>query len=302
MDESWMQTISQKALRALLYEVSASPKPGLVDRFNQGAHTDMDFFTFIDSSSALSIYFTYCVAEGVKYSGKNPEELFQTLRGLGINAEKAMFEATDGVNTHKGLIFSLGVICAAASCTIIEKESEGVEIEMICEKVSLMTQGLCLRELTFMNKSEGLTYGEKLFLKYGLRGIRREVESGFATVRNYSLPVLRELKSLKSFHINDILVQVLLHLMAVNEDTNIVARHDLKTLEYVQRYAQQVLDLGGMLTPKGMEMVFEMDKEFIRRNISPGGSADLLAVTVMLDLLLQGLPFSGSSIQRNCVV
>lgn len=297
-----MQTIPQKALRALLYEVSASPKPGLVDRFNQGAHTDMDFFTFIDSSSALSNYFSYCVVEGVKYSGKNPEELFQALRGLGINAEKVMFEATDGVNTHKGLIFSLGVICAAASCSMMESESKNVDIEIICEKVSLMTKGLCLRELTFLNKSEGLTYGEKLFLKYGLRGIRGEVESGFATVRNYSLPVIRKLKSLKSFHINDILVQVLLHLMAVNEDTNIVARHDLKTLEYVQRYAQQVLDLGDMLTPKGMEMVFEMDKEFIGRNISPGGSADLLAVTVMLDLLLEGLPFSGSSIQRNCVV
>ncbi|WP_257984331.1 triphosphoribosyl-dephospho-CoA synthase CitG [Neobacillus cucumis] len=292
-----MQTISQKALRALLYEVSASPKPGLVDRFNKGAHTDMDFFTFIDSSSALSNYFSYCVVEGVKYSGKNPEELFQALRGLGINAEKVMFEATDGVNTHKGLIFSLGVICAAASCSMMENESKNMDIEIICEKVSLMTKGLCLRELTFLNKSKGLTYGEKLFLKYGLRGIRGEVESGFATVRNYSLPVIRKLKSLKSFHINDILVQVLLHLMAVNEDTNIVARHDLKTLEYVQRYAQQVLDLGGTLTPQGMEMVFEMDKEFIGRNISPGGSADLLAVTVMLDLLLEGLPFSRSSIQ-----
>ncbi|PLS04801.1 triphosphoribosyl-dephospho-CoA synthase CitG [Neobacillus cucumis] len=297
MEESWMQTISQKALRALLYEVSASPKPGLVDRFNKGAHTDMDFFTFIDSSSALSNYFSYCVVEGVKYSGKNPEELFQALRGLGINAEKVMFEATDGVNTHKGLIFSLGVICAAASCSMMENESKNMDIEIICEKVSLMTKGLCLRELTFLNKSKGLTYGEKLFLKYGLRGIRGEVESGFATVRNYSLPVIRKLKSLKSFHINDILVQVLLHLMAVNEDTNIVARHDLKTLEYVQRYAQQVLDLGGTLTPQGMEMVFEMDKEFIGRNISPGGSADLLAVTVMLDLLLEGLPFSRSSIQ-----
>ncbi|WP_307408138.1 triphosphoribosyl-dephospho-CoA synthase CitG [Neobacillus ginsengisoli] len=287
MDERRIQTISQKALQALLYEVSASPKPGLVDRFNQGAHADMDFFTFMSSSAALSNYFDHCVTEGVNYSGQNPEELFQALRGLGIDAEKAMFKATDGVNTHKGLVFSLGIICAAASCCMMENESESVDTDTICAKISLMTQGLCMRELTFMNKSEGLTFGEKLYQKYGLKGIRGEVESGFPTVRNYSLPVLKKLKSMQTLHINDILVQVLLHLMRVNEDTNIVARHDLKTLKFVHYYSNQVLDSGGMLTPKGVEMVYEMDKEFIRRNISPGGSADLLAVTVMFDLLSQ---------------
>src|SRR4051812_47765287 len=113
MAEHWIQTISQKALLSLLYEVSASPKPGLVDRYNQGAHKDMDFFTFMASSAALSNYFNDCVAEGVKYSGQNPQELFFSLRSLGVDAEKSMFEATDNVNTHKGLIFSLGIICAA---------------------------------------------------------------------------------------------------------------------------------------------------------------------------------------------
>jgi triphosphoribosyl-dephospho-CoA synthase len=92
---------------------------------------------------------------------------------------------------------------------------------------------------------------------------------------------------MKTFHINDILVQTLLHLMSVNEDSNIVARHDLEMLEWVRQYAEQVINYGGMLTPKGIEMVKEMDSEFIRKNISPGGSADLLAVTVMFDFLSQ---------------
>ena len=285
MGKRRIQTIAQKALLALLYEVSASPKPGLVDRFNQGSHRDMDFFTFMASSASLANYFFNCVEEGMKYSGQNPEELFDALRGIGIDAEKAMFEATEGVNTHKGLIFSLGIICAAASCCIEENEDESVDTDALCAKVSLMTQGLCLRELAFMNKSGGLTHGEKLYQKYGLKGIRGEVESGFPTVRNCSLPVLKKLKTEKTFHINDILVQTLLHLMEVNEDTNIVARHDMETLEFVQHYARRVLDSGGMLTTQGVQRVCEMDREFIRRNISPGGSADLLAVTVMLDLL-----------------
>lgn len=285
MVNQWIQTISQKALLSLLYEVSASPKPGLVDRFNAGAHKDMDIFTFMASGASLSNYFNECVSEGVKYSGKNPQELFKALRTIGMEAEKAMFEATNNVNTHKGLIFSLGIICAAASCCMIESKNKNVDTETICRKVSQMTQGLCMRELTYLNKTEDLTYGEKLYQNYGLKGIRGEVENGFPTVRNYSLPVLTKLKSMKTLHWNDILVHTLLHLMAVNEDTNIVARHDLKTLEFVHHYSQRVLDSGGMLIKEGVQMVYEMDREFIMRNISPGGSADLLAVTVIFHLL-----------------
>lgn len=287
MAEQRIQTISQKALLALLYEVSASPKPGLVDRFNQGAHKDMDFFTFIASSAALSNYFNDCVTEGVKYLGQEPKELFQALRSIGIEAEKAMFDATNNVNTHKGLIFSLGIICSAAACCMMESKRKNVDTEIICTKVSLMTQGLCLRELTHLKKTDSLTYGEKLYQRYGIKGIRGEVENGFPTVQNHSLPVLKKLKSLNNISMNDMYVQTLLHLMAVNEDTNIVARHDLETLEFVRSYAAQILDAGGMLAQEGVKMVNEMDREFIRRNISPGGSADLLAVTIMFDLLSQ---------------
>ena len=285
MVNQWIETISQKALLSLLYEVSASPKPGLVDRFNAGAHNDMDFFTFMASSAALSYYFNKCATEGAKYSGRDPQELFHALRIIGMEAEKAMFEATNNVNTHKGLIFSLGIICAAASCCMIESENENVDTEIICTKVSQMTYGLCMKELTYLNKTEGLTSGEKLYQYYGLKGVRGEVENGFPTVRKYGLPVLTVLKSLKTLTWNDILVQTLLHLMAVNEDTNVVARHDLKTLEFVQHYTLRIIDSGGMLTKEGVQMIKEMDKELIERNISPGGSADLLAVTVMFNLL-----------------
>ncbi|OGO77041.1 MAG: triphosphoribosyl-dephospho-CoA synthase CitG [Clostridiales bacterium GWB2_37_7] len=285
MDEHRIPIISQKALLALLYEVSASPKPGLVDRFNQGAHKDMDFFTFMASSASLVYYFNSCAAEGMKYAGQSSEELFQALRGIGIEAEKAMFEATGGVNTHKGLIFSLGIICAAASCCMKENEVQNVDTDTLCAKISLMTKGLCLRELASMNKAEGFTYGEKLYNKYGFKGIRGEVESGFSTVRSCALPVLKELKAMGKYHMNDIYVQTLLHLVAVNEDTNIAARHDKETLKYVQQYASRVLEAGGMLSARGAQLVFEMDRDFIERNISPGGSADLLAVSIMFDLL-----------------
>ncbi|WP_300304828.1 triphosphoribosyl-dephospho-CoA synthase CitG [Anaerosolibacter sp.] len=285
MDENLIRWISQQALLSLLYEVSASPKPGLVDRFNQGAHKDMNFFTFMASSSSLVYFFHDCAAKGVEYADKKPIELFKDLRGLGMEAEKTMFDATGGVNTHKGLIFSLGIISAAAACCVKEKGGNRINTDEICAKVSRMTHGLCKRELDSLNKTEGFTHGETLFNKYGYRGIRGEVESGFQTVRSCSLPTLKLLKAQRSYSMNDIFVQTLLHLMTVNEDTNIAARHSDKTLMYVQQYAKLVLAAGGILTEKGAQMVNEMDRDFIEKNISPGGSADLLAVTIMLDRL-----------------
>jgi len=115
------------------------------------------------------------------------------------------------------------------------------------------------------------------------------VESGFETVRTVALPVLKALKAQGDHCMNDIYVQSLLHLMAVNEDTNVLARHDEETLRYVQQYARRVLAAGGVLTEKGFQMTCEMDQDFIAKNISHGGSADLLAVSIMLDRLSGGL-------------
>jgi triphosphoribosyl-dephospho-CoA synthase len=285
MEAAEVQNIGQKALRALLYEVAASPKPGLVDRFNSGAHQDMDFYTFLDSSSVLGHYFTRCAAAGASCGETDPRELFRSLRTEGLVAEASMFAATGGVNTHKGLIFSLGVLCAAAACCLQESQEVSVGVYEICSKTRQMTQGLCVQELTELNKGPGLTSGERLFKLYGMQGIRGEVEGGFLTVRKWSLPLFQQLKA-KGHHPNDVLVQTLLQLMAVNQDTNIVARHGLPMLTYVQKYAAEVLIQGGVFGQFGVQPVREMDEDFTSKNISPGGSADLLAVTVLLDLLV----------------
>lgn len=344
--------ISLSATTALLYEVSAAPKPGLVDRFNQGAHKDMDFFSFMASSAALSPYFHRCAEKGAEFAeacDSKPKLLFESLRPLGITAEKAMYEAAGGANTHKGLIFSIGIISAAAAFCYMkdyETDSENQEpviknrepvaktqkqimkhhepymkdheqaleyisrysninmnsgfinkeqdvasqktsgsliINRICSMASLMTQGICARELESMPQKDNPTHGERVYLEYGARGIRGEVEGGFPTVRNHSLPAYYNLKAQNCCSYNDILVQTILHIMAVNEDTNVLARHDRDALEYVRNSARKAIDAGGVLTRDGTEMIYEMDRDFIQRNISPGGAADLLAVTIMLE-------------------
>ena len=105
--------MARTALKSLLYEVSVTPKPGLVDRDNPGAHGDMDYYSFIDSAAALAPYFSRCAALG-RDSLCEPGEVLTRLRPLGLEAEEAMKQATGGANTHKGLIFSLGILCAAA--------------------------------------------------------------------------------------------------------------------------------------------------------------------------------------------
>ncbi|MDK2809969.1 MAG: triphosphoribosyl-dephospho-CoA synthase [Petroclostridium sp.] len=279
------EQISQYAVESLLYEVSATPKPGLVDRRNAGAHKDMDYFTFMSSTAALAHYFYKSAVLGAEAAQKDPADLFNNLRALGIEAEKRMFEATGGVNTHKGLVFSLGIICAAAASCYFENNGSKLDCEIISSKIIKMTRGLSERELTASQNKEKMTYGEKIYKKYGIKGIRGEAESGYSTVLSTSLPVMRELVNSRAADINDILVQVLLYLMTVSEDTNVIARHDLCILEYVKEYARRALSLGGIFTEEGRKIIYEMDEDFIKKNISPGGSADLLAVTVMFYLL-----------------
>lgn len=282
MKDEFCQYISQLAVKAMLYEVAATPKPGLVDRNNSGAHLDMDYYTFMASSAALGSTFYKCTYAGLNFHEKDYSLLLDILRPIGVEGEKRMFDATGGVNTHKGLIFSLGIISAAAG-TIFSKTADVViPHEEVCIRASEIAKGISSRELKEADNKEKPTYGERLFRKYGTKGIRGEAEAGFVTVREYSFPVMDRLIKENKGSINDILVQVLLHLISVTEDTNVLGRHDFDTLDYVRKTALEALKLNGMFEPEGIRKIIEMDEEFIRRNISPGGSADLLAITLML--------------------
>ena len=108
------EALAGQAARALMYEVCTTPKPGLVDRHNNGSHRDMDLFTFLDSTAALLPYWHQAVSIGQETAGLLPEETFARLREAGLAAERAMFRATGGVNTHKGAVFSLGCVLGAA--------------------------------------------------------------------------------------------------------------------------------------------------------------------------------------------
>lgn len=278
--------ITKLAEKALLYEVSATPKPGLVDRNNSGAHHDMDYYTFLNSSVALMDYFYNCTLAGLTFNEPYYDRLLDKIRPIGIEAELSMYEATKGVNTHKGIIFSLGIIAAAAGLLYSINGSKFIPAPEISKLVRQICKGIT-EELKNTGHKKSLTYGERIFKKYGVKGIRGEVESGFQTVLQHSLPLIKELMKEKRT-INDVTVTILLALIAHTEDSNILGRHNMEMLEYAQEKARAALNLGGYLTPKGKEFVWDMDRDFIEKNISPGGAADLTAVTLFLYFLENG--------------
>lgn len=270
--------VAAYAGQALLKEVMLTPKPGLVDQRNSGAHRDMDLQMFLDSARALSPWFPRFVEIGAS-GGQSVSSrgLLPPLRSAGLLCEAAMFRATHGVNTHKGAIFSLGLLCSAAGRLIATGAS--LNREAICAQVADTCNGLVERELAAGSPSR--TAGERMFRRHGLAGARGEAESGYATVRSAALPAFDKLRR-DGVSEELALSQALLKLFAVNGDTNLVSRGGLAGLEYVRRCAAGMLSSGGVLAPDGLCRMAAFDDDLIARNLSPSGSADLLAVTWFL--------------------
>jgi len=266
--------IASYAIEAMLCEVAAYPSPGLVSSISKGSHVDMDHYSFIKSTSILSKYMVLFAQEG--YSNRAPKEIFNAIRNIGIEAEDEMLKGTKGVNTHKGLIFLLGISCSAVTKAMYDKK-EFNEIQAIIKQ---MTKGLVVEELCYMDKDKVKSYGEKLFLKYNVEGIRGQVERGIPLVFDHSLKVYSENASLT---LNDRLIHTLISIMQFCEDSNVLHRHSMDVLCQVKQKAKHIILIGGMATEIGKASIEELDFEFIKRNISPGGSADLLAVTVFFN-------------------
>ena len=269
--------IASYAVEALLVEAAATPKPGLVDRANNGAHEDMDFFTFQKSAAALAPYFTEFVRAGAG-EGRNLYTLLSELRPIGRAAESAMYARTGGVNTHKGAIFSFGVLLGAAGW--ISAHGKPLMADAVLNAVRIICAGLCHTDYGGQFDTPQ-TKGQAAYLTYGLTGVRGEAEAGFPLVWDYALPLYR-VRRAKHAPLNDALVDVLLVLMAHNMDTNVLGRHDLAMLQRVQEEADRIAKLGGMRTERGRAALQAFDAQLIDAWVSPGGSADLAAVTHFL--------------------
>ncbi|GAB6109701.1 triphosphoribosyl-dephospho-CoA synthase [Fusibacter bizertensis] len=284
--------IVEIALKSLLYEVAATPKPGLVDRGGNGAHIDMDFFKFIDSSVLMRIYFEE-IGQTVKALYKDafhqllePTFVFDNIKPLGIKAEKVMLQATDGVNTHKGAIYSLGLLVSAANEIELTVGIENLTQENIIPALTQRVQAYILPNLfnEFKLGESYKNYGVKQFVELGLLGARGEAASGFYHANIIGLPEFENCINM-GMSMNDAMVHALLRIITVLEDSNVIGRRDQKILSISQKKANQVLEVGGLQTVEGKSLLSSYCQWCINENISHGGSADMLVVTMFLYFL-----------------
>lgn len=283
---SFCDKVASNALKSLLYEISITPKPGLIDRKNNGAHKDMDFFTFTDSTSVLYDYFKNITLEGYKRRAEPLDGLLDHLQYMGLMAEEKMYDATNNVNTHKGAIYSLGILCAAYGYLYhFSKEINAAE--------SLAAAGSIARKKTeeYLSKispESVFTKGDEIFIKYSIKGARGEAAAGFPTVKNHSLPALHKYLC-KGWDMNTSGIMALLCIMATIDDTNIINRSNIETMAAMRNKISSFINKKDLNVSEVIEWTEALDKEYLILNISPGGAADLLIITFMAYFMEQDI-------------
>ncbi|MBQ6221243.1 MAG: triphosphoribosyl-dephospho-CoA synthase CitG [Solobacterium sp.] len=278
--------IAEYAVQAMLYEVSNTPKPGLVDRVNNGSHDDMDFYTFLNSSASLYPYFLKCTETGQNTAFADAPDTFDLLRDPGKQAERHMFSATRGVNTHKGAIFTLGILTAAAGRLSVRslysvEQTDHHDISAVLSECRAMTRDLISRDFAGITRENAVTAGQRLYAEYGITGVRGQMADGLPAVAEYGLPVLR--KMLSYGKTTDAAgASALLSILAHTTDTNMIHRSSLETQKEENEKLLHILQEDPCPDRNTLE---ELDEHYIENHLSPGGSADLLAASWFLYFL-----------------
>lgn len=267
--------IARLATQALQAELDTTPKPGLVDKDNNGAHRDMDYALMQRSIDTLHPYFVKLALLGC--ADTLPSHT--AIRDAGIEAEKAMLAATNGVNTHKGALFSMGLAVVAAAHE--ERKIAANEEQILKERnggedvlVSLQTT---IKALAASFPDTNGTHGSKAkLLSKGITAIKGALDNareGYEMLFAEWLPFYIERRKERDAHT---LHKTLLRIMCDLDDTNVIYRTDLATAEEVKQEARALLDNFSKAALK------DMDRHYTTRNISPGGAADMLSLTIFI--------------------
>ncbi len=257
--------LADLAVDALIDEADLSPKPALVDRRGNGAHTDLHLGLMHASALALWPAFKE-MAEVALELGEVGVPLREAIGRIGREGEQAMLVTTNGVNTHRGAIWALGLLVTAAA-------------------LQPKSIALCAARLALLDDRYAptpLSHGAQVAQRYGARGAREEAQLGFPSALQRGLPQLH--KSRANGHgEQNARLDALLAIMTELADTCVLYRAGEPGLQAMQAGAQAVLDAGGSASLSGRRRLHELDQQLIALNASPGGAADLLAATLLLD-------------------
>lgn len=272
--------LARQAVRSLYQELTLYPKPGLVSLVDNGSHHDMNAATFMRSLFSLRHYFRLIAEAGVAAAS------FTELKRLGVAAEQRMLLATAGVNTHRGAIFSLGMLCAAmAAC-----HAQGIALSPpAIRAVLLLRWGEALAQHTdvvAVATDTRLSNGLQVAVQHAVGGAREEAALGFPALFEIALPHMQaalaagrdwEHAKIDGFFI----------LMAHVSDTNIYHRGGAGGMAVVRGASHRFLAAGGTGNPHWMALALASHHEFVRLRLSPGGAADLLAACCLLQQICQ---------------
>ena len=259
-------TIERAARRSLWAELSLYPKPGLVSPVDNGSHTDMTMNTLMRSIHSMRYLFGQLAELGA--AGAD----FSTLQRVGIEAERRMTEATNGINTHRGAVFTMGLLAAAIGVTG-PKPTLDLLVQTIREQWG--------DDILASTPVTPTSHGAIAVSRHNARGARFEAAHGFPTLMTTVLPHLLEVEE-KGADQESAMVQCLFAAMATLDDTNILHRGGLEGLAYVKSTAQAFLDRGGVFKSGWRDEVICLHQTFIRLNLSPGGAADMLAAALFV--------------------
>ena len=257
------------AVQALLDEADLTPKPALVDGRSNGAHADLTLGLMHRSARALFPCFEAIAAAS---KGMVPgQRLRERLGAIGRAGETRMFAATGGVNSHKGAIWSLGLLVAGAAICF-----DRIDLFTIADTAGSIAR-YCDSQV-----QPAPTHGARVQQIYGTAGARGEAQQGFPHVVRIGCPALLDAR-LRGVSENCARLDALMAIMAELDDTCLLHRGGLPALHAAQHGARQVLREGGTSTAQGWARLLGLDAELFQMNASPGGSADLLAATLFLD-------------------
>ena len=261
--------VARHAVRSLYQELALYPKPGLVSLVDTGSHDDMDATTFVRSLFSLRRYFLDIALAGARGSA------FEVLRALGIEAERRMLLATGGINTHRGAIFSLGMLCAAAG----RVSASSWEPDRL--RAALVD---CWGAALAGHRGSAVSNGAVVRARHAAPGAREQAAAGFPAIFELALPTLRRAlaagRGLRCARID-----TLFTLMAALSDTNVYHRGGPEGARIVRTTSLRFLERGGSAAPDWEEAAVAAHRRFVAHRLSPGGAADLLAATCFVHAL-----------------
>lgn len=266
-----LEAIAERAVDCLMLEVETWPKPGLVSHVDSGSHADMDAALFRRSADAIRPHLLALAQAGARGAGMG------RLRVIGLEAEAAMFAATGGVNTHRGAIFGLGLLCAAAGALAGGRAAGAASLGQIVAQ--LWGEGVMNGPILLHS------HGGDARRLHGAGGARLEAARGFPNLYEIGLPALHLGARLAPDDAEAARVQACFALIAGLEDTNLLHRGGPAGLGFAQRMARGFLEGGGVGQCDWRARASRVHRAFVERRLSPGGTADLLAMTLFVEAL-----------------